>query len=140
MKLYWPILLIVFSNIFYHICVKSTPGDLNPLASLLPTYGIGGIFALLLYYIIEPNANLLQECSRLNWAPFVLGFAIVGLEVGNIYMYKAGWNVNTGFIVQSALLAVALLLVGYFLYQEEITTNKALGVFICLIGLYFINK
>lgn len=140
MNIYWPILLIVFSNIFYHICTKSTPNELNPLASLLPTYGIGGIFALIIYYITEPNANLLQECSHLNWAPFVLGISIVGLEVGNIYMYKAGWNVNTGFIVQSALLAIALLLVGYFIYQEEITFNKALGMLICLIGLYFINK
>ena len=140
MNIYWPILLIVFSNIFYHICTKSTPNELNPLASLLPTYGIGGIFALIIYYITEPNANLLQECAHLNWAPFVLGISIVGLEVGNIYMYKAGWNVNTGFIVQSALLAIALLLVGYFIYQEEITFNKALGMLICLIGLYFINK
>lgn len=140
MRMYWPILLIVVSNIFYHICAKGTPDNLNPLASLLPTYGVGGLLALVLYYLTEPNASLLQECSRLNWAPFVLGLSIVGLEAGNIYMYKVGWNVNTGYLFHSALFAVALLFLGYFVYQEELTLNKVLGTLICLIGLYFINK
>ena len=29
--------------------------------------------------------------------------------------------------------------VGYFLYHENLTWNKILGVIICLIGLVFIN-
>ena len=64
---------------------------------------------------------------------------IVGLETGWIYAYKAGWKVSTGFIVQSAFLAAALLLVGYFLYHEALTWKKLVGVAICLIGLVFIN-
>jgi len=75
----------------------------------------------------------------LSWAPFVLGIEIVGLETGWIYAYKAGWQVSMGFIVQSAVLAVMLLFVGYFLYHEAFTWNKVVGVFICLIGLVFIN-
>ena len=75
----------------------------------------------------------------MNWAPAVLGLVIVGLEVGWIYAYKAGWPVSTGFIVQSAFLAVALLAVGYFLYHETLTWNKIAGAVICLIGLGFIN-
>ena len=140
LKLYGPIFLIVGSNVIYHICTKSTPANLDPLASLLITYTVGSIVSVALYFCTVENANLVREFSNLNWCPFLLGLAIVGLEAGNIYMYKAGWNVNTGFIVQSALLAIALLLVGYFIYQEEITFNKALGMLICLIGLYFINK
>ena len=68
-----------------------------------------------------------------------LGVVIVGLEVGWIYAYKAGWPVSTAFIVQSAFLAAALLAVGYILYHENLTWNKILGVIICLIGLVFIN-
>ncbi len=33
----------------------------------------------------------------------MLGIVIVGLETGWIYAYKAGWQVSTGFIVQSAV-------------------------------------
>ena len=64
---------------------------------------------------------------------------IIGLEAGWIYAYKAGWQVSTGFIVQSAILAGALLLVGCFLYHEALTWNKLVGVAICLVGLIFIN-
>ena len=70
-----------------------------------------------------------------------LGFNLVlrYLEAGWIYAYKAGWQVSTGFIVQSAFLASALLLVGFFIYHESLTWNKLVGVVICLVGLIFIN-
>ena len=91
------------------------------------------------WFYIGSAGNLIREYGKLNWAPFVLGIVIVGLEVGWIYAYKAGWQVSTGFIVQSAFLAAALLLVGYVLYHESLSWNKIVGVMICLIGLGFIN-
>ena len=89
--------------------------------------------------MLGSEGNLMREYETLNLAPFVLGIAIIGLEAGWIYAYKAGWQVSTGFIVQSAFLASALLLVGFFLYHESLTWNKLLGVAICLTGLIFIN-
>ena len=103
------------------------------------TYIIGAIASAILYFVLGKNGNLVKEYSKLNWAPFVLGIVIVGLETGWIYAYKAGWQVSSGFIVQSAVLAVMLLFVGYFLYHEAFTWNKVVGVVICLIGLVFIN-
>ena len=69
----------------------------------------------------------------------VLGLAIVGLEVGFIYAYQAGWEVSRAAIVQSAFLAVALIGVGAALYREPVTWNKVLGVAVCLAGLALIN-
>ena len=34
----WPIALVVLSNVVYHICAKSLPAAMNPLASLTVTY------------------------------------------------------------------------------------------------------
>ena len=76
----------------------------------------------------------------MNAAPVLLGMSVVGLEVGFIYAYKVGWPVSTVSTVQSAFLAIALLAVGALLYHEAITVNKVLGVAICLVGLYFLNK
>ena len=135
----WPIALVILSNVVYQICTKSVPKEMDPFASLTVTYIIGAIASAVLYFILGKNGNLVKEYSKLNWAPFVLGIVIVGLEVGWIYAYKAGWQVSTGFIVQSAVLAVMLLIVGYFLYREAFTWNKVLGVVICLIGLVFIK-
>lgn len=135
----WPIVLVVLSNTVYQICAKSVPNDMNPFASLSVTYLVGALASMVLYFISGSAGNLIREYGKLNWAPFVLGIVIVGLEAGWIYAYKAGWQVSTGFIVQSAFLAAALLLVGYFLYHESMTWNKVVGVSICLIGLVFIN-
>lgn len=135
----WPLALVVLSNVFYQICAKSVPDKLNPLASLTITYIIGAVVSLILYFVLNKDANIIREYSKVNWAPFVLGFAIVGLEVGYIYAYKAGWSVSTAQIVQAAVLAVILIFVGYILYHETITWNKIAGIIVCLAGLALIN-
>ena len=115
MSLYWPILLAVFSDIFYQICSKSTPATLNPFASLTITYMVGAAISASVYFITSSGGNLLAEWKEINWTTFVLGLAIVGLEAGSIYMYRAGWNMNTGYIVKALILGIALIAVGYFL-------------------------
>ncbi len=135
----WPIALVVLSNVAYQICAKSVPTEMNPLASLTITYLVGAVVSACLYVMLNRGSNLLREYSQLNWAPFVLGMVIVGLEVGFIYAYKAGWSVSTASIVQGSFLAVALILVGALLYREAITWNKLVGIVLCLSGLVFIN-
>lgn len=138
--MYIPIAVIVLSNVFYHICAKSTPDDLDPFASLTLTYFVGAVISAATYYVIHRGGNIFMELKASNWTSWILGVAIVGLELGNIFMYKAGWDISTGQIVQSSILAVALIAVGFFAYQEQITLTKAAGIVICMVGLYFINK
>ncbi len=135
-----PVALIVVSNIIYQIAAKSVPGTLNPFASMIITYAVGTAVSVVLYFLFNKGGNLLQEYQHLNWAPFVLGIIVVGLEVGFIYAYKAGWPVSTLSIVQSAFLAVALIMVGWLLYSETITWSKIVGIVFCVIGLVWINQ
>ncbi|EOS70955.1 hypothetical protein C818_00963 [Lachnospiraceae bacterium MD308] len=135
----WPIALVVLSNVVYQICAKSIPDGVNPFAALTVTYTVGVVFSAVMYFISNRHGNLIQEYRKLNWAPFAFGVILVGLEVGWIYAYKAGWQVSTASIMQSAFLAVALIFVGWILYHETLTWNKLVGVAICLLGLVFIN-
>lgn len=135
----WPIALVVLSNVVYQICAKSVPEGMNPFASLTVTYLVGAVASGLLFFVLDHGGSLTHAYQKMNWAPLVLGIVIVGLEAGWIYAYKAGWEVSTGFIVQSAFLAVALIFVGHLLYHEAMTWNKLVGVGICLVGLVFIN-
>ncbi len=135
----WPMALLILSNTVYQICTKSVPEGMDPFASLTVTYLVGAAGSLLLFLALHPGGSLLREYGKLNWAPFVLGVVIVGLEAGWIYAYKAGWEVSTGFIIQSAVLAGVLLLVGALLYREALTWNKLVGVAVCLIDLVILN-
>ena len=135
----WPIALVVLSNTVYQICAKGVPNGTSPFAALTITYIVGAVFSAVMHFITHPTTNILKEFTKMNWAQYVLGLIVVGLEVGWIYAYKAGWQVSTGTIVQSAFLAVVLIFVGMILYREPITWNKIVGIAICLVGLVFIN-
>ncbi|MCQ2466005.1 MAG: DMT family transporter [Clostridia bacterium] len=135
----WPLILVVISNTFYQVCAKSVPDKINPFASLTITYLVGALMSLILYFVLNKGGNLINEYKHVNWAPFVLGLVIVGLEVGYIYMYKAGWQVSVAQIVQAAIIAVLLIFIGYWFYKEAITWNKVVGIVVCLGGLFLIN-
>lgn len=142
MKKLWPIALVVASNVIYHICAKQAPDDMNAFALLTVTYGVAFIVTLLLYFILKRTSGsegLIAEYRKANWAPFVLGIVIIGLEVGWIMAYKAGWQVSMGYIVVTAIVSSILLFVGYFLYKEKIDRNKVIGIVLCLVGLIIIN-
>ena len=136
----WPIALIVISNIFYNICSKETPAAINPFASLTVTYIVGAVVSLVLYFTINKSSSFMQELKGINWSSFVLGLAIVGLEAGSIFMYKAGWQISSGHIVHSIILTICLVFVGALIYREVITITKIAGILICMFGLYLINK
>ena len=135
----WPISLVVLSNTLYQVCAKSVPEGMNPFASLTVTYLIGAVISGVLYFALNRNANLLREIRMINWASIVLGVVIIGLEVGFIYAFRAGWQIGTAQIVSSAMVAVLLIFVGWLLYHEAITWNKLLGIAVCIAGLVLIN-
>ena len=139
LSMLWPIALIVFSNIFYNICAKETPAGINPFAALSVTYLVGALFSALLYFALNKDTNLLQEYVHLNWTSFVLGLAVVGLEAGSIYMYKAGWEMSRGQLVYSILLALCLILIGVTVYHESLDTSRIIGVILCMAGLILLR-
>ena len=135
----WPIALVVLANVFYQVAAKSVPEKIDPLASVTVTYIVGAITCGVLYFVLNKNADLLREYSKLNWAPFIMGITVVGLEIGMIYAYKVGWPVNAASTSQSVITAIALIFVGYLLFKEPITWNRIAGIIVCLAGLALIN-
>jgi len=137
---WWPIILVVASNTLYQICAKSLPADVHPVASATVIYLVGALATVVLLRFLSHEQNLLREYTRINWTSVVLGFCVVGLEVGMLYTYRVGWPISEASIVQAGLLAITLLVAGALLFRETITATKVIGVAICLVGLYFINK
>lgn len=140
MTFIFPVVLVVVCNVLYQICAKGIPKDMDIMASMTVTYLVGAACSLAMFFLMNKDTSLATELSKTNYAPVLLGACVVGLEVGFIYAYKVGWTVSTLSIVQSAFVAVALLIVGGLLYHEVISLNKLIGAAIILIGLYFINK
>ena len=138
-EMIWPVLIVVLSNTFYNICTKSTPSNVNAFGTLMLTYITAAVLTGIIFLFLVKPENAIDELSKVNWTSIVLGIAIVGLELGYIFMYRSGWKVSSGALVANICLAIALLFVGAILYGENINVKQVLGIFICIAGLFLIN-
>ena len=134
----WPVLLILGSNIAYNLMTKSTPAQVNPFASLTVTYLVAVVFSFILL-MFSSSGHPMADFREVNWTGIVLGMAIVGLELGYICLYRAGWNISVGSLVANVLLAACLLVIGLVVFKEAVGVKQMLGIAVCLCGLVLIN-
>jgi uncharacterized membrane protein len=134
----WPLLLVAGSNCFYHVCAKSTPEKVNAFGALTVTYLVGATVCAALFLASARPANALSALREINWTSFVLGLAVVGLEAGNVFLYRAGWKVSTGALCGYICSATGLLVIGLLFFHEAISARQALGMVACVAGLFLI--
>lgn len=137
--MFYPISIIVISNIIYNICAKSTPSGVNAFASLTITYLIAAIVSFATFFISSKGKNLFTELEKTNWTAFVLGIVIIGLELGYILAYRNGWPMNTASVTANITLAIALIIISFVFYKETITLKQIAGMVLCGGGLVLIN-
>jgi hypothetical protein len=114
-NLFWPIIIVVAANTLYNICTKLTPSEVQPLASLSITYLTATLLSVLLLFFTSENKDVITEIQKADWTAVALGFSVVALEFGYIYIYRVGWNVSTGSLVANISLACVLLTIGVFI-------------------------
>ena len=138
-NLIWPILIVILANTFYNICMKSMPSDVNPFGALMVTYFVAAIISAVIFSCAVGPSNVVSEMSKINWTSIVLAIAVVSLEVGYVFVYRAGWQVSNASVVANIGLACVLIFVGYVLYRENVSIRQILGIIVCMVGLILIN-
>jgi uncharacterized membrane protein len=139
MQLAW-LSLAIACTVAYHIVLKLTPADVNPLLSLLVTYAaVATLFGVLL--LAAPGAfEWRQEVRQLNWTTVALAVAIVGLDLGFLLLYRSGYAVSLGALVTQSAAALMLLLVGIAVFRERMSLANAVGLVLCVAGLWLVNR
>lgn len=135
---WWPLALIVLASVGYQVGLKEVSGGMHPLVALIMSYLSASVTAFLVYLLTSPKGHKLSELKKINPAALGLGAAVVGIEIGNIYMYRAGWTVNTAFIVTNGLIVLALMVVGAVCYGEKLRPRQLLGVVLAMAGISMI--
>ena len=115
------------------------PNDVNPFGALMITYLVAAIISAIIFVYMVGPSDVGVEISKINWTSVILALAIVGLEVGYVFVYRAGWAVSTASVVANIGLACVLIFVGYFLYKENVSANQIVGIVVCMFGLVLIN-
>lgn len=137
---YLPVLIVVAANVTYDISSKSIPEEINAFASVTITYTVLAIFNFTVFQALKPAGSILSEFGYVNWAVLFFALTSVGLESGYIFLYRAGWNISLGGMVCNILLAINMVLIGYFFFKEAISVRQVIGILCCVAGLLFINR
>jgi drug/metabolite transporter (DMT)-like permease len=136
---YLSISLAVITSALYHIIQRAISPAANPMLSVLVTFGTALVITAGLLVYFPLGESLSAAIGKPNWASIGLAFAIVGLELGYLLAYRAGWNVSTAAIAGNAAAGLLLLPSGIVLFRERPSWVNLAGTFVCILGLLMIN-
>lgn len=134
------IALAICASASYHIIARSAPENANPALLMASTYGVGLIVSLLLLVAFPLQKNWRESLSQLSYSPLLLGCAVVGIEMGFILAYRAGWDVHVAPLVSNLSVALLLTPIGLIFFKEHMKPVNMIGVVVCIIGLILINR
>ncbi len=132
----WPVALVVLSSVGYQVGLKEVAHGVDPMAALLLTYLAASVASFALYFFQAPKGESpWRGLLDVNVPAMGLGVTIVGIEVGSMFMFIAGWAVNTAFLVANSLIVLALMAVGAVLYGEKLKPRQLAGVIVSMAGI-----
>ncbi len=131
--------IAVASSVLYHVFQKAISPSVNPALSLLVTYAVAFALSLPLLAAFPLRGSMGESFQALNWASFALALSIVGLEIGFLLAYRAGWDVSLTGVAANVAAALVLIPAGILLFKEKPSWVNLLGVFVCISGLILIN-
>ena len=140
MPLFAAMVMAVVSTVLYHMFLKVIPGNVNPFVGLGVAYVAAAALCCVLALVFPPAGGIAASLRQVNWASLALAVSLVGIEAGYLLVYRAGWNISVASITGNALVAIALLPVGRWLFSERVSTSQFFGVGLCLAGLFLLTR
>ena len=136
--IFLPIFVAVAANVFYHVASKSIPAEQNAFMGLVVNYATALVASAILF-LVTPHEKILVEASRTNWACFLMGLSITGVEAAFVMIYRMGGQLSTASLIVNILIALAMLAVGGIFWHEEITARKLVGALLCMAGVVVLS-
>jgi drug/metabolite transporter (DMT)-like permease len=133
-----PLLAAVIGNILYHLSSKSAPAAASPFAILSMVYMVGFLGSATLALTLDGTkpATLLPLLAQP--AILILALAVILIEVGFLYAYRAGAPVSTSSLVVNSTVALVLAGIGVLVFREGLNWRMALGMIITIVGVALI--
>ena len=95
MLLLMPMLLIIASNVVYHLSQKTIPHEANPALSLLVSYAVAFVLTLMMLPLFGRFVAYTEALQTLNISSVLVGVSAVGVELGWLLVYRSGWQLLT---------------------------------------------
>lgn len=133
-----PILLVVASSIIYQLAQRVVSPAVNSFLLFALVYLLGFILCVALISVSGRPIGFADVHILRTWPPWILGISVVGIEVGYLLAYRAGWPLGTAVGVTYTLTIVLLALTGAMFLSEELSLRRIAGLLFGLTGLWLL--
>jgi drug/metabolite transporter (DMT)-like permease len=140
MTAYMAMSMAIVSVTFYQVLQKEIAPSVNPFTSLIITYLVALLISLVFWIAFPTGHSLMESIKSANYASYLLGLCIIGIELGFLLIYRAGWKIGVANIFSSSVSAVLLIFVGMAVYREHLSIVKLVGIALCIAGLMLLNQ
>jgi len=139
-KMYYiSMIVVIVASVLYHVTQKSIGDNANPAVSMIITYLVALVLSVISIFFI-PTKNISESFKELNWASYALGISIFLIELGYLLVYRSGWNINIAALFSNIITALILIMIGFTLYSEKLSTVNIIGVLVSIIGIVLMKK
>ena len=137
------IILISFFGLFRSI-LKKKRINLNNKWTIISVDSIIITSLILLFscYLIGPN-EMLKDIKNFDFDTWLLTFSIstlIAITVFSRYYLLDNFEISKFKPILIAIRTILIVIVGYLLFDEELTRNKIIGCILILLGICFISS
>ena len=93
----------------------------------------------MLFAFFPTKHGFIAELRGLNWASYLLALSLVGLEVGFLLVYRAGWNIGIAAVLVNVVASLILVPIAIFVFKDKLNWVNIVGILVCLAGLVMLN-
>ena len=133
-------MLVVVSTVLYQLGQRAIPAGANALVATVAAYVVATAGAVLMMPLLARDVALASSWRTLNYGTLLVGVGALGIEIGFLLAYRAGWAISNVSMVANAMVALALLLIGAIAFREPITAARGAGIALCLAGLWLVAR
>jgi multidrug transporter EmrE-like cation transporter len=130
----YSIILVIAAQSLYQLAMKAVPAGANPLNVLIVAYGLAIAVCLVLSPLVGSSVTPTALRRLLTWPTVLLALSVVGIEVGYILAYRAGWKIGMTYAFASGATVAILALFGTLYFGEQLDIKKVLGIILVLAG------
>jgi len=137
---YVSIFIAAIGLTIYHLSLKRTPHDINPMIFLAFGYVIATGFCIALYKTADGKMPWTMMDRSLFITLLMLSAGVALIEIGTLLAYRHGWVLGTAGPTSNALATLPLLVIAYVFYQQKLSATQLLGMAFCIVGLVLLSR
>ena len=123
-----PIGLIIASQVGYQLAQRAMPAGANPFAAIAVAYVLGIAACVALAPLVGRPIGIADAGLVRHWPIWALAASVVGIELGYLLAYRAGWTLATTTGVGYSATIVLVALIGAAYFSEALSARRAAGL------------